>query len=29
MFENLETIERRCATAYADPVYAVIGSRRP
>jgi SAM-dependent methyltransferase len=28
-FENLDAIERRCATAYADPVYAVIGTRRP
>jgi SAM-dependent methyltransferase len=29
MFEDLQTIERHCATAYADPVYAVIGTRRP
>jgi SAM-dependent methyltransferase len=28
-FEKLDAIERRCATAYADPVYAVIGTRRP
>jgi SAM-dependent methyltransferase len=29
MFEGVEAIERRCATAYADPVFAVIGKRRP
>jgi SAM-dependent methyltransferase len=27
-FENLEAIERRCETGYADPVFAVIGTRR-
>jgi SAM-dependent methyltransferase len=27
-FDNIETIERRCETGYADPVYAVIGTRR-
>jgi SAM-dependent methyltransferase len=29
MFESVEATERRCATAYADPVFAVVGRRRP
>jgi SAM-dependent methyltransferase len=28
VFDNIETTERRCETEYADPVYAVIGTRR-
>jgi hypothetical protein len=28
VFENLETIERRSTTGYADPVFAVIGIRK-
>lgn len=27
VFDSIETIERRCETGYADPVYAVIGIR--
>lgn len=27
-FDNVEEIERRCETGYADPVFAVIGTRR-
>ncbi len=27
-FDRIETIERRCETEYADPVFAVIGLRR-
>ena len=28
LFDQIETIERRCETGYADPVFAVIGTRR-
>ncbi len=28
VFDDIEAIERRCETAYADPVFAVIGTRR-
>jgi SAM-dependent methyltransferase len=27
-FDRLESLERRCASGYADPVFAVIGTRR-
>jgi SAM-dependent methyltransferase len=27
-FDNIESIERRSATSYADPVFAVVGTRR-
>lgn len=29
MFDPIEAIERHCETGYADPVFAVIGTRRP
>ena len=28
MFDHIEAIERHCESGYADPVFAVIGSRR-
>ncbi len=28
IFDHIEAIERRCDTGYADPVFAVIGTRR-